>query len=92
MRIEIAALAVAHGAVGENHQLGTVADPLHRLLDLLDGARRRLGLGRAMSTAAAARPRNSSQRSSISQGLVLAGDPAVGRVGERAPGRGGRRG
>ena len=83
VRIEIAALAVAHGAVGENHQLGSVAHPLYGLLlDPLDGARRRLGLeqgdvdrGRA---AAELLPKVLHQ-----PGLVLAGDPAVGRVGER---------
>ena len=45
VRVEVAALAVVDGAVGEDQQLGAVADLLHRLLlDPLDRALRRLRL------------------------------------------------
>ena len=65
VRVEVAAVAVVDGAVGEDEQLGAVADLLHRLLlDPLDRALGRLGLEQRDVDRAAARPRNSSQRSS----------------------------
>jgi hypothetical protein len=45
VRIEVAALAVVDGAIGEHHQLGAVANPLDRLLlEALDRPLGRLGL------------------------------------------------
>ncbi len=83
VRVEVAALAVVDGAVGEDQQLGPVADLLHRfLLDPLDRAAGRLRLQQrdvdGGGAAAELLPEVLEQ-----VGVVLAGDPAVGLVGER---------
>ena len=66
MRVEVAALAVVDGAVGEHDQLGALADDLRTASCLIRSIAPavRLGLEQRVSIAAA-RPRNSSQRSSI---------------------------
>ena len=83
MGVEVAALAVVDGAVGEHDELGAVAHPAHRLLlDPLDRPGGALGLEqrRVDRRAAAAEllPEVLHQ-----PGLVRAGDLAVGGVRER---------
>ena len=80
MWVEIPALAVVDGAVGEHKQLGACAHRLRRLLlEALDRAGGRLGLQQG----------NVDRRRAVAEllpqvlhepGLVLAGDLAVGRV------------
>ncbi len=81
--IEVAAVGVVDGAIGEHQQLGAVADFLHRLLlDPLDRAAGRLGLQQRdvddVGAAAELLPEVLEQ-----VGVVLAGDLAIGLVGER---------
>ena len=83
VRVEVAAVGVVDGAIGEHEQLGAVADFLHRLLlDPLDRAVRRLGLEQRdvdhVGAAAELLPEVLEQ-----VGPVLAGDRPVGLVGER---------
>ena len=92
VRVEVAALAVVDGAVGEHEQLGALADRLDRLLlEPLDRALRGLGLEQRdvdrLRPAAGKPPR----------GPRAGRSPARWRSGGRrcrraAPGRGGRRG
>ena len=83
VRVEVAALAVVDGAVGEDQQLGAVADLLHRfLLDPLDRAAGRLRLQqRDVDRGGAAAELLPEVLEQV--GVVLAGDLAVGLVGER---------
>ena len=83
VRVEVAALGVVDGAVGEDQELGAVADLLHRfLLDPLDRSGGCLGLkqGDVDGGGAAAEllPEVLEQ-----VGAMLASDPAIGPVGER---------
>ena len=75
VRVEVAALAVVDGAVGEDEQLGAVADRLHRLLlEPLDRALRGLRLEqRDVDRRGAAAERLPEVLEQV--GLVLAGDP-----------------
>lgn len=83
VRVEVAPLAVVDGAVGEDHQLGPVADLFHRLvLDPLDRPRRRLRLEqRDVDRGGAAAELLPEVLEQV--GLVVAGDLPVGLVGER---------
>ena len=83
VRVDVAALAVVDGAVGEDQQLGPVANLLHRfLLQALDRATGRLRLQqRDVDRGGAAAELLPEVLQQI--GAVLAGDPAVGLVGER---------
>ena len=92
VRVEVAALAVVDGAVGEDQQLGPVADLLHRLvLDPLDRARRRLRLEQRDVD------RGGAAAELLPEVLEQVGAGGRGRSAGRscrraAPGRGGRRG
>ncbi len=83
MRVEVAAVGVVDGAVGEDQQLGAVADLLHRLLlDPLDRPLGRLRLEQRDVDRAGPAPELLPEV--LEQvGALLAGDPAVGLVGER---------
>ena len=84
VRVDEATVAVVDGAVGEDEQLGAVADELDGLLlEALDRALGGLGLEQAMSSTALRWPAELLPEVLEQVGLVVAGDPAQRLGAER---------